>query len=109
MKIVVCFALMTVGIVQTESQPSNCAPRERLATAIQYARVINTAEANNPSANGYRPLSELGIPSPPDGYQVQLTTDRTTYAFSIKDNADACHGVVFSDQAGVIYTGAPLQ
>lgn len=42
-----------------------------------------------------------------DDYKVQLTTDGASYSFSIKDTTDSCHGVVFSDQDGVIYAGAP--
>ena len=78
-------------------------------TAIRHARLINTAEANRPKSTGYQPLAQLGIPALADDYRVQLTTDGTTYSFSIKDTTDACHGVVFSDQDGLIYTGGPLQ
>jgi hypothetical protein len=110
MKIVGAFALITMGIVQAGSQPANCAPSERRLAAIRYARVINTAEASAiASSRSYRPVADLQIPSLPDDYKVQLATDGTRYAFSIKDLTDACHGAVFSDQDGMIYTGAPLQ
>ena len=57
----------------------------------------------------YLQLGDLPVGSAPTETTVQLSTDGETYAFSIKDNLDACHGAVFSDQAGVIYVGAPLR
>jgi hypothetical protein len=108
-KLAPALAMIAVATGQAANQQSNCAPKERVALAIRHARMINTAEANDPRGSGYRPLSQLGLAAAPDGYQVQLTTDGTTYSFSIKDTTDACRGVVFSDQEGVIYTGVPLQ
>lgn len=107
MKIASLF-LLALGVIQTGPQPTNCAPRDRRLNAIRYARMINTAEANK-RTGGYQPLAALGLAPLSDDYKVQLTTDGASYSFSIKDTTDACHGVVFSDQDGVIYTGAPLQ
>jgi hypothetical protein len=76
--------------------------------AIRHARMINTAEANK-RVKDYQPLTQLAIQPLSDDYKVQLTTDGASYSFSIKDTTDDCHGVVFSDQDGVIFTGAPLQ
>ena len=106
--VVAVLAVLTTG--QVTNQSNNCAPRERRVAAIQFARAANTAEAEvSRSSRTYQPLSELQVQPLPDDYKVQLTTDGQSYAFSIKDQTDACHGVVFSDQSGLIYTGAPLQ
>lgn len=107
MKFGAALVLAVVGLSQPGTQPTNCAPRERRSAAVRHARAINTAEANRPKP--YQPLAQLSIPVLPDDYKVQLTTDGTSYSFSIKDTTDACHGVVFSDQEGVIYSGGPLQ
>lgn len=69
--------------------------------------MINTAEANK-RVKDYQSLAQLSIPPLPDDYKVQLTTDGATYSFSIRDTTLPATGV-FSDQDGVIYTGAPLQ
>ena len=108
MKIAVAFALAALGMTQAETPPTNCAPRERRMTAIRHARLINTAEAGQ-RGSGYLSLAALGVPPVSDDYKVQLSTDGTRYSFSIKDMTDACRGVVFSDQDGLIYVGAPLQ
>jgi hypothetical protein len=106
------FAILTIATVtiQPATQPDNCAPRERRVNAIRHARIINTAEAMAFSKDRrYAPLASLQIAGLPDDYRVQFTTDNASYAFSIKDQTDSCHGVVFSDQDGLIYTGGPLQ
>jgi hypothetical protein len=108
MKYVFAAALVSVGISQPANHQVNCAPPERRMAAIRHARMINTAEASK-RVKDYQPLTQLAIQPLSDGYTVQLTTDGASYSFSIKDTTDACHGVVFSDQDGVIYTGAPLQ
>jgi hypothetical protein len=109
MKLTLTFALIALGMVRIDAQPTNCAPGERRIAAIRHARMINTAEANQSRTSGYVPLAALGIPPLQSEYKIQLTTDGATYSFSIKDTTDACHGVVFSDQDGVIYSGSPLQ
>jgi hypothetical protein len=105
------FALtLVVGTTQTVPQPETCAPKEHRATAIRDARQINTAEAAAFSQlNRYQQLEQLPISPPQSDYAVQLTTDGAAYLFSIKDKTDVCHGAVFSDQNGVIYTGVPIQ
>jgi hypothetical protein len=46
----------------------------------------------------------------PEGFAVHLATDGSTgYVFSVKDTLDPCRFALFSDQAGLIYTGEPLQ
>jgi hypothetical protein len=88
----------------------NCASPDRRATAIRYARAINTAEAAGfKESRRYTPLAELALNDVPGDFDVHLSTDGSTYMFSINDKADACHAAVFSDQVGMIHTGVPLQ
>jgi hypothetical protein len=110
LKLAFAVTLVTIGTTQSFPQTENCSPRERRATAIRVARQINTVEAATFRELGrYQPLSQLAISVADDDYLVQLSTDGVAYAFSIKDRVDPCHGAVFSDQAGIIYTGAPIQ
>jgi hypothetical protein len=91
-------------------QPPNCASPDRRTSAILFARQINTAEAAAHAQMGrYTAIGELSVPAAPDGFQIQLSTDAATYAFSLKDTLDACHAAVFSDQAGLIYAGTPIR
>jgi hypothetical protein len=109
-KLIVLVSLVVMTTTGMGQQPPNCAPPDRRTTAIQLARQINTAEAAVHDQTGrYATLVELPVPTPPDGFQVQLSTDAATYTFSIKDIRDACHAAVFSDQAGLIYTGTPIR
>src|SRR5262249_14280393 len=78
--------------------------RKPAQAAVQFARAINTAEAASfRGQRSYLQLGDLPIGAAPAETAVQLSTDGETYTFSIKDNQDACHGAVFSDQTGVIY------
>jgi len=87
-----------------------CADTSRRSAAIAMVRTVNDAEAAAyRGQRSYSQLTDLPVGASPKGMTVQLTTDGETYAFSIKDDEDACHGAVFSDQTGVIYAGAPIQ
>jgi hypothetical protein len=80
----------------------------RRTAAVNYVRQVNTAEARH--RQPYAGLASLdAVPTPPEGFASQLSTDGTTYTFSVKDTTDACRFAYFSDQVGLIYTGAPLQ
>jgi hypothetical protein len=108
LKLIAALSLIAMSAVPQQSQ--SCASPDRRTTAIRLARRINTAEAAGYSqSQRYVGLASLQVPPAPDGLQVQLSTDGTTYTFSIKDTLDACHAAAFSDQNGVIYTGAPIQ
>ena len=105
-------ALSLAAMMRTDigQQAPNCAPPDRRATAIAFARQINTAEAAAHNQTGrYAALVDLQVASPSPGFQVQLSSDGTSYTFSVKDTLDACHGAAFSDQAGLIYTGTPIR
>jgi len=82
----------------------------RRRMAISAARQINTAEARIWAATKrYAPLNELTGVSIAEGFEAQVSTDGTSYTFSIKDLRDACRFAVFSDQQGLIYTASPLR
>jgi hypothetical protein len=102
--------VVAIGSTQPGIQTDNCAPPDRRSAAIRYAREINTAEAIAfRQQSRYQQLDQLPLSGLSAEYTLQLSTDGASYAFSIKDKLDACHGAVFSDQVGVIYTGVPIQ
>jgi hypothetical protein len=88
----------------------NAARREN---AIRVMRAINTAQAQafamNRAYQNFRELTDSGLPPRPYGFMTQLTVEGSTYALVIKDSVDPCGYTLFSDQAGVIYVGSPLQ
>ena len=114
-------AALTIVVVAgssfSKAQPASCDPnaltdgqKNRRSLAITAARQINTAEARLWSElKRYAPLGELTNVSIPQGFQAQVSTDATTYTFSVKDREDSCAFAAFSDQNGVIYTGRPIQ
>jgi hypothetical protein len=117
---VAVFAAIVMGLVVSPQgqSPAPCDPNAPLTEAqvarrrmaISAARQINTAEARTFSANKrYAPLSELTGVSIPAGFAAQVSTDGTSYTFSVKDQEDGCKLAVFSDQSGLIYTASPLR
>ena len=83
----------------------------RRQAAIGFARLINTTELRaHAQAQTFYTLSDLHtIPSAPEGFTAQLSTDGASYTFSIKDTLDPCHLAFFSDQAGVVYSATPIR
>jgi hypothetical protein len=80
----------------------------RRAQAVQFARTVNTAESRSFAANRhYEPLFD--IVATPAGFSAQLVTNDSGYMFKVRDTADQCGIILFSDQDGVIYTARPLQ
>ena len=104
------FVVGVVG-VSTGSQEAGCPTEpQRARAAVQYARAVNTAQSSFHSQNQrYGQISDLAVAAEPTGFRAQLTTDGTTYSFSVKDTVDACHFALFSDQQGLIYTARPLR
>jgi hypothetical protein len=109
---------VVVGSSFSKAQPAPCDPNAPLADeqknrhrlAITAARQINTAQAQASSQlKRYAPLGELTNVSIPEGFEAQVSTDSTSYTFSVKDLQDACKFAVFSDQVGVIYTANPIR
>jgi hypothetical protein len=78
--------------------------RQRRLNAIELARAINQAERRSPRPRMYRPLEDLqNLPGTPEGFQLQLHTDGTSYLFALKDTMDRCRYSIFSDEDGDIY------
>jgi len=79
--------------------------------ALRFARQVNTVESSvYNQEHRYRGVNELpGVSAPPEGFRAQLSTDGTSYTFSIKDTRDFCHFAYFSDQMGMIYTAVPIR
>ena len=106
-------ALGFVGVVavSTGSQEPACpTDAQRGQAAVRFARELNTAQATFRAQNRrYGQISDLAVGAEPAGFRAQLTTDGTTYSFSVKDTVDACHFALFSDEQGVIYTARPLR
>ena len=107
-----------IGWGLTPTQADSCDPKAppteaqtaRRHAAVNVARQINTAEAAIwRSAQRYAPLDGLAAVTVPEGFEAQVSTDGTTYTFSVKDKQDACGFAVFSDQNGLIYNASPLR
>jgi hypothetical protein len=82
----------------------------RRRMAIVAARQINTAQAEMwTKTRRYAPLAELTGVAVPDGFEAQVSTDGTTYTFSVKDMQDGCKAAVFADQIGLIYAATPIR
>jgi len=111
LKFVLAVGLVGAVGVSISSQESGCpGDAQRAQTAVRFAREVNTAQARYQAQNRrYGRIADLGIGAEPDGFRAQMTTDGTTYSFSVKDTVDACHFALFSDEQGVIYTARPLR
>src|ERR1700732_4500635 len=66
----------------------------RRTAAVNYVRQVNTAEARHRQL--YAALANLDAVPTPEGFASQLSTDGTTYTFSVKDTTDACRFALFS-------------
>jgi hypothetical protein len=110
-KYALAFGFVGLVGVSTGSQPAGCpTDAQRGQAAVQFARAVNSAQARFQGQNKrYGQISDLAVGAEPEGFRAQLTTDGTTYSFSVKDTIDAYHFALFSDQQGVIYTAQPLR
>lgn len=98
---------LSIGSVQEPGCPADA---QRRQAAVQFARMVNTAEASfQAQRKRYGQISDVGVGAEPEGFRAQLSTDGTTYTFSVKDTVDSCHFALFSDQQGLIYTARPLR
>ena len=67
-------------------------------SAITVARQINTAEAQQSSTTKrYVSLLDLADVTVPEGFEAQVSTDTTTYTFSVKDRPRCSRASVSSD------------
>jgi hypothetical protein len=86
--------------------------RQRRFQAIGLVRAINGAQYNVAwqKTGRFQPVANLGLTTAtPAGFDVQLSTDGTTYAFAVKDTQDPCLFAFFSDDKGVIFQGRVIQ
>jgi len=85
------------------------ADRARREQALSLAREINAAQGRAiQQTKRYQPVQQLGkLPETPAGFVVRLYTDSDGYAFSIKDDRDACRYGIFSDHQGTLYQASP--
>ena len=85
--------------------------KARRSVLIGLARDINNQQRQSMQTSGsYQPFGGLKMTRPvPDGIEIKLAAEGKTYAFSIVDKTDACRAGVFSNDAGLIYTGQALQ
>jgi hypothetical protein len=100
------------------AQPSRClhgldeTPAEKLRRqqALGFTRHINNLQADAfRQSRVYPSHSELRVTeSIPADFVVSLTSDGTSYAFSVKDALDPCRFGYFSDQTGAIHYGQAL-
>ena len=83
----------------------------RRQAAVAFARLVNATEARaHDQAQAYYTLSDLHtIPTAPEGFKSQLSSDGVSYTFSLKDTLDPCHFALFSDQDAMIYSATPLR
>jgi hypothetical protein len=102
--------------------------KQRRMDAVNAVRRVNTAEFQNmPDAKKFVPFGELitsaawkrlnaqnalrlsdGAIGLLPGFELRLTTDGTTYSLSLTDKSDPCKFTLYSDDAGIIYTGYPI-
>lgn len=92
----------------------NEAPEQRVrrVRALALARQINTNQHGVAlrNTNAFQPIARLELTAPiPEGFDLRLTTDGDTYAFSVRDTTDPCLFGFFSDQQGVIFQGRVIQ
>ncbi len=52
-------------------------------------------------------LSVIGTDFLP-GFELHLTTDVSRYSISLKDKTDRCGFTLYTNDAGTIYTGYPI-
>ena len=85
--------------------------KARRSQLIGLARDVNNQQLRAMNASSsYQPLASLPLTRPvPEGIEIKLAAEPTTYAFSIVDTTDACRSGVFSNETGLIYTGQALQ
>ena len=85
------------------------AERARRQQAIDYVMRVNAAEGVSALApRGYRPLEQLAnLPAPPPGFTIHFYNEARSYLLSLKDDRDACHYAVFTDQDRLIYEAVP--
>jgi hypothetical protein len=125
------FVLVSVAIAHAQqclhADNDNVAQRQRRSDAVAAMRTLNTVEAMNYStAKKFVDFAEL-VASPAwanlnrsgrlssvpgtdllPGFELQLTTDGNKYSISFMDKTDSCGFTLYTNDAGIIYTGYPI-
>lgn len=95
------------------------ADQARRVQALDLAHTLNRAEnrakgfGSQRDSREYLPLDQLlamplvNAPATPEGFQVQLQTDGSSYTLALKDMNDPCRYAIFSDQSGYVYEATP--
>ena len=85
--------------------------KARRSQLIGLARDISNQQLSAmQKGKSYRPMSGLTLSRPvPDGVEIKLAADAEGYSFSIVDKTDECRSGVFSNDAGLIYTGQVIR
>jgi len=84
--------------------------KDRRVAAVAHMRTITRAEFKGTGQGPFVPLDQIaGLSTPPSGFTVQLVASPSEFLLSVKDTRDPCHFSLFTDQAGLIYIGQPLQ
>jgi hypothetical protein len=83
----------------------------RRQAALGFTRHVNTMQAQGSSSSRtYAPLAQLGLRQPvPDGFAVKISTDGSSYSFSVIDETDGCRFGYFSNDSGIIYRGEVIR
>jgi len=83
----------------------------RRQAALGLTRHINSSQAQVFAASrAYQRLADLKLTRPtPEGFAVNLSTDGTSYSFSVVDQNDECRFGYFSNEAGLIYKGEAIR
>lgn len=83
----------------------------RRTQLLGFTRHINTLEAQVfGSAKTFVPFGQLPLTlAAPAAIDVKLSTDGSTYSFSIVDQTDPCRSGFFSNDDGVIYEGQVIK
>ena len=91
----------------TDATPEQKARRSQL---IGLARAIHNQQvAAMQKSKSYSAASGLTLTNVPEGVTVKVSADSQGYSIFIVDTTDRCRSGVFSNEAGLIYTGQALQ
>lgn len=120
------------------SSRSQCVPgtvsaeqQARRRDGVRLARLINTAEANQPGAERRQFLTRQDLATSPyvrqragdafvaslnftgeevmPGWELKLDVTAEGYWFMIRDKTDPCGFALVSNQSGLIYTAEPIR
>lgn len=99
-----------IGQCLHEPTTEDAAARSRRLAALVLARRIHNAQAEAyRTTSQYLSLATMGLPAPPEGFEIQLVVDQTQYMFWLTDTVDSCRWGYVSNQRGIISETRSLQ